>query len=355
MRKEYHDFDETTMGDGTYIVGQPVDAHEDPIRIDTGWFEAKAGEKADWEYVVGEIVASDMQEDLELEQGGEGTIDREKAIENILEADLRGNQDVVDRKQATAVVDYFVEEGALTQQNGELVVLQDPTKLTDEDSEFDSDQRKYYILSWTAAIDTCVDYMQETLDTFEEARERLEEGARQVEENEVSETKKELKRVAQDLKNLGPGAEAPEPSDLSSDERERYETLKEDYAYFKAMYEVQEKQLVTAKQGIDQLRRNIKKLKSAKEVYESKVDEMRKAALKEQVFPSDDIDVAKNMAGLITSLTDVENPAKKAKQIGDGEDLNDDLNETMEELGETLEDVSENIDEEETEENLTLE
>lgn len=350
MQKEYENFEQRTMADGTYLVGQPVDQHEEPIRIDTGWFEGEAGEKADWEYVVGEIVASDLQEDLQLEQGGEGTIDRDRAIENVLDADLAGNQAVVDRKQATAVVDYFLEEGALTQKrNGELVVLQDPTKLTDEDSQFDSKEREYHILSWTAAIDTCIDYMQETLDTFEDARERLEEGTKEVEREDVSETEKQVARVGQELKNLGPGAEVPEPNDLSADERERYDTLKEDFAYYKSLYEVKQEQLVTAEQGIEKLRRNIYKLRSAKEVYEEKVNEMRKAALKEQVFPSEDIQVAQNMAGLITSLSNAENPAEKMKQIGDGEKLNDVVDETLENVSGAIDDVEETLTQDEEE------
>lgn len=349
MQKKYENFEENEMADGTYLIAEPVARNDEPIRIDTGWFEGEAGEKHDWEYVVGEIVASDLQEDLQLEEGGEGTIDREHAIQNILTADLTEDQSVIDRQQAEAVIDYFVEEGALTQKSsGEIVVLQDPTKLTEGGSEFDSSEREYHILSWAAAIDTCIDYMQETLDTFEQARERLEEETEQVSQNDVSETEKQVVRIGQELKSLGPGAEVPDPSQLSADQQERYETLKEDFAYYKSLYEVKQEQLVTAEKGMKKLRRNIDKLRSAKEVYDDKVKEMRKAALQKQVFPSENIEAAKNMAGLITSLSTAANPDDMQQKIGDGQELNEVINNTIETADDVVGEAEQGLSEEET-------
>ncbi|WP_267161224.1 hypothetical protein [Halovenus salina] len=347
MQQKYENFDEREMGDGTYLVGDPVEPHEEPIRIDTGWFDGEPGEKRDWEYIVGEIVASDLQEGLQLQEGGEGTIYRDQAVENILDADFDSDKSIVNRDQATAIVDYFLEEGALTATDGELVVLHDPTELTGESSRFDSQEREYHVLSWAAAIDTCIDYMQDTLDTFEEARERLKEETSDVKESDVSEVEKEVARVGQELKNLGPGAQVPDPSELSADQKERYETLKEDFAYYKSLYEVKQEQLVTAEKGIEKLRRNIKRLRGAKDVYESKVGEMRKAALQQQVFPSEDIDVAQNMAGLITSLSDVEDPREMAENLGDAEELNDSVDDMMESIGEVTASVEEGLDSDE--------
>lgn len=351
MQRKYENFDEREMDDGMYLVGESVEPHEEPIRIDTGWFEGEVGEKRDWEYIVGEVVASDLQEDLQIQEGGEGTIGRDRAIKNILNADLDSNKSIANRDQAAAIVDYFLEEGALTEKsNGEIVVLHDPTELTDESSQFDSQEREYHVLSWAAAIDTCIDYMQDTLDTFEEARERLKEETDDVKQSDVSEVEKEVARVGQELKNLGPGASVPDPDELSAGQQERYETLKEDFAYYKSLYDVKQDQLVTAEQGIEQLRRNIKRLRAAKEVYEDKVGEMRKAALKEQVFPSEDIDVAQNMAGLITSLSNVEDPREMAENLGDAEELNDAVDDTLESVGEFVDDVEQGLDEDEREE-----
>lgn len=347
MQRKYENFNERKMDDGNYLVAEPVEPGDEMIRIDTGWFDGEVGEKADWEYIVGEIVASDLQEDMELEDGGEGTISRYRAIENVLSADLESDKSIANKDQAAAIVDYFLEEGALTEQNGnELVVLHDPTKLTEESSQFDSSEREYHVLSWAAAIDTCIDYMQETLDTFEDARKRLKEETKDVEQNDVSQVEKEVARTGQELKNLGPGTGVPDKSELSTEQRERYETLEEDFAYYKSLYEVKKEQLVTAEQGIEKLRRNIKRLRAAKEVYEDKVGEMRKAALKEQVFPSEDIDVAENMAGLITSLSNAEDPTEKADQWNDADDLNNAIDGALEDIGETVEEVSETLDEE---------
>lgn len=350
MQRKYESFQPKEMDDGSYLVGEPVEPHNEPIRIDTGWFEGEVGEKRDWEYIVGEIVASDLQKDLQLEEGGEGTITRERAIENILNAEFESDKSIANADQAAAIVDYFLEEGALSSKNNqEIVVLQDPTELTSEDSKFDSKEREYHVLSWAAAIDTCINYMQDTLDTFENAKHRLEDEADSVQKNDVSQVEKEVARVGQELKNLGPGAEVPEASDLSSEEQERLETLKEDFAYYKSLYEVKKDKLVTAEQGIEKLRRNIKKLRSAKEVYEEKVGEMRKAALKEQVFPSEDIEVAKNMAGLITSLSNAKDPTKMKEEWSGAEELNEVVDETFESLGEVTDEAEQGLDEKERE------
>lgn len=346
MHKKYENFTERRMDDGTYLVADPIEPGDEPIRIDTGWFEGAVGEKRDWEYIVGEIVASDLQEDLELEEGGEGTMNRERAIENVRNADLDSDKSIASRDQAAAIVDYFLEEGALTERGSdEIVVLHDPSKLTDEDSQFSSSEREYHVLSWAAAIDTCIDYMQDTLDTFEEARERLKEGTKDVKQSDVSQVEKEVARTGQELKNLGPGTDVPDPSQLSPDQRERFETLKEDFAFYKSMYEVKQEQLVTAEKGIEKLRQNIKRLRVAKEAYEEKVGEMRKAALKEQVFPSEDIEVAENMAGLITSLSNAEDPTQMMDNWDDSEDINDDVNETLGEIGGVLEETTVSLDE----------
>lgn len=348
MQNKYENFTRSEMDGKEYLVADPVEPGDEKIRIDTGWFDGEIGEKADWEYIVGEIVASDLQEDMELENGGEGTISRNQAIENVLNADLDSDKSIANKDQAAAIVDYFLEEGALTEDSGnELVVLHDPTELTDEDSRFESSEREYHVLSWAAAIDTCIDYMQDTLDTFEQARERLEEETEDVEQNDVSEVEKQVARTAQELKNMGPGTGVPEKSELPADKRDEYETLKEDFAYHKSLYEVKKEQLVTAEKGIEQLRRNIERLRSAKDVYESKVGEMRKAALKEQVFPSEDIDVAQNMAGLITSLSNAEDPTEKIDSWDGAEDLNNAVDETLEEVGGTIGAVGEGLDEEE--------
>ena len=351
MQRKYENFEEREMIDGTYLVGEPSSPADERIRIDTGWFEGEAGEKRDWEYIVGEIVANDLQEDLQLEEGGEGTITRERAVENINNADIGGDKSVVNRDQAEAIVDYFVEEGALTQRhNEEMVVLHDPTKLTSEDSQFDDQEREYHILSWAAAIDTCIDHMQDTLDTFRDARERLQQETEDIGQEEVSHVEKELARVAQELKALGPGADVPDRSDLARDERNQFDTLKDDLAYYKSLHEVKKEQLVTAEKGIEQLKQNIRRLRAAKDTYESKVGEMRKAALRQQVFPSEDVDLAKNMAGLITSLSNAENPEKMADSWSSTEDVQNAVDEALEDVGEVVDEIETSVDEEELDE-----
>ena len=277
MQRKYENFEERDTADGVYLVGEPTHPDGAHIHIEAGWFESEPGEKRDWEYIVEEIVASGLQENLQFEVG-EVTVARDRAVESIAGADLDADTSVANRDQAEAIVDYLIETGVLTQRrNDEIVVLQDPAKLTSEDSEFDAQEREYYILSWAAAIDTSLDHMQDALDRFRDARERLQEEIEEGGQEEASHVEREL----------------------------------------------------------EQLKQNIRRLRAAKDTYESKVGEMRKAALRQQAFPNEDAELAKNIAGLITSLSNAENSENREESAAFPEDVHSDNAENSEKRVET--------------------
>lgn len=343
MTRKYENFREKEMSDGIYLVADPVQPNEEPLRIDVGWFDIEPGEKGQWEEIVGTVVKNDLREELQLQEEGEGTIDRTQAIENILDADPDGSQPIESRDQAAAIIDYFIEEGALTERsNGEIVVLHDPTTLSDEDAVVDGDP-KYQILSWAAAIDACIDYMDETLESFESARDRLDNRLDDVEESEVSDAERKALQKGQELKNLGPGSDVPDPDELSPEQRKRYETLKEDYAYYKKLHEVEKEKLGTAEQGIEKLGRNIDRLEAARNTYQSKVKEIRTWALEKEIFPEDAIDIADNMAETITALSGIESHKEYADSM-DADDLTEDINSMLGESEAVLETVDDSVD-----------
>lgn len=345
MTQEYTNFREKEMSDGTYLVAEPTQPNGEQLRIEVGWFDIEPGEKGKWEDIVGTIVRNDLRKELQLQQGGKGTIECERAIENIMDADPEDGQPIESREQAAAIIDYFIEEGALTvdeNNSNEIVVLHDPMTLNDEDATIEGD-RSYQILSWAAAVDACISYMEETLDTFEQARERLNNRLEDKKQADDSKAEKKAVEKAQELKNLGPGSEVPDPSELSDSERQRYETLKEDYAYFKKLYEVEQKKLGTAEEGIEKLARNIDRLEAAKGTYGEKVEEIRTWALQRQIFPEDAIGIADNMAETITVLSGIESHQEMADSM-DVDELNDDIGNFLGESSEVAGAVSQGIE-----------
>lgn len=347
MTRQYDNFQQKEMSDGTYLVADPVQPNDEPLRMEGGWFDVEPGESGDWEEIVGAIVRNDLQQELQLQQDGRGTIERNRAIQNLIDSEFEQSETIDSEAKAAAVVDYFIEKGALSHENNDLVVLHNPNKLADDSVDTDG-KREFQILSWAAAIDACIDYMDETLQTFEEAKDRIKDRLDSVEHDDVSKATKLKKEKLQELQNLGSGSGIPDPKELSERERKRFQDLKADIAYYDTMEEVGETELGAAQEAINELSRNIEKVKAAKEQYENKVNDIRTWGVERQIFPEGAIDIADNMAKTITALSGVEDHEKRAEEL-DVTDLRD-MAEDVSEAGEEVADqVSESTGDEDLE------
>ena len=356
MSKRYENFREKEMSDGPYLVADPVRPTDEPLRIEIGWFDVEPGEQGEWEAIVGAIVRNDLQEELQLQQDGRGTIERERAIENLVEADTPGDVPLEDTDKAAAIIDYFIEQGAFIAENNELVVLHDPNTLADEDVDLDGN-REFQILNWAAAIDACIGYMDDTLSSFEAAKERIKQHLDDVDRDDISRAAKRKREKLQELQNLGPGSTIPDPNEMSGPEQTRFQKLKEDVAYYQTMEEVSETELGAVEESINELARNIERLEVAKEEYERKISDIRTWGLKEQVFPEDAIDIADNMAETITALSGVESHQERAEDL-DVTDLREMANEDLSQASEVADQVSKTVDSAERDDSaadLTLE
>lgn len=345
--RQYENFRKKEMSDGTFLIADPVQPSNEPLRMEGGWFDIEPGEEGDWEEIVGAIVRNDLQEELQLQQNGKGTIDKQRAVGNLVESEFDGGEEINDEDKAAAVIDFFLEEGALMEdENGEIVVLHDPSELNDAESNIDA-KREYQILNWAAAINACIDYMDNTLQTFEEAKKRIKDQLDDVDREDVSKAEQKKVEALQEMRNLGPGSQIPDPQELSPEEQSRFETLKNDIAYYETMEEVGEGELGAAQESIDQLARNIEKLEVAKEEYSNKVAEVRTWAMQEQVMPTEAMDIAKNMGEIMAAFTGVQDQEERAEEM-DVSDLREMAAESLDQSQEAIEAVSETIEEPET-------
>jgi len=343
MPPKYNDFEQREMSDGEYWIAKSNKKNFDDIRLETGWFDAEPGEKGKWEKVVGAIIQNDLTGEMQLEKG-EGSISREEAVANLSDS-TNGDSFAENEAHAHALLDFFaIKEKAITLEDGNVVILTDPNELADEDSDT-TGNTKYRILSWAAAIDACIDRMEETLTEFEEAKDRLQGRTNEVKQ-ETSEAERKKQERAQELQALGPGSGIPNPDELSSEKRQRYEDLKEDFIYYKKLHEVEADNIGAVENGIDQLVRNIDRLEAAQETYDNKLSQVREWALSKQVFPEEAMDLAMNMGDMITAMSNTSSVSEAVDNM-DHEELEGEVTDALDSAEDIAEAANKTVDEEE--------
>lgn len=346
MSQKYNEFERREMSDGEYWIAKSNKREFDDIRLETGWFDAEPGEKGKWEKVVGAIIQNDLTGEMQLEEG-EGSISRGEAAANLTAGSSSGEAFAENEAHANALLDFFaVEEEAITMDDGDVVILTDPNELTDDESDTTGNS-KYRILSWAAAIDACIDRMDETLTEFEEAKDRLQGRTSEV-KSETSEAEQKKKERAQELQALGPGTGIPDPAELDEAKRQRYNELKEDFVYYKKLHEVEADNIGAVEQGIDELVRNIDRLEAAEETYETKLKQVREWALSKQVFPDEAMDLAMNMGDMITAMSSTSTVSETVDDM-DHSDLEGEVSDVLNSAEGVAEATEQTVDEEELE------
>lgn len=341
MTQKYTDFERREMSDGEYWIAKSNKQNFEDVRLETGWFDAEAGEKGKWERIVGAIIENDLSGEMQLEEG-QGSISRDDAVANLTNGSREQEAFAENESMAHALLDFFAREGAITLDDGDVVILTDPNALADDEAAVDGDP-KYRILSWAAAIDACIERMDDTLSEFEGAKERLQDRTEEV-KNETSEAERLKRERAQELQTLGSGSGIPDPEQLDEGEVERYERLKEDFVYYQKLHEVEQDNIGAVEQGIDELVRNIDRLEAAKGTYEEKLDQVRRWALSKQVFPDDAMDLAMNMGDMITALSSTSSVSETVENM-DHSDLEAEVDEVLDTVTDVAEATEDTVDE----------
>lgn len=336
MARKYRNFTETEMGDGTYVVAEPVNQNDEAVRLEAGWFDTEDDIEGEWEEPVGAIIRSDLTDGMQLSEGT-GTISRRDAVENLATATNDGEQIVANESEAEALLDYFADNDVLELEGNDVVLLKDPNEVSGE-----------MVLNWAAAMSACVDKIDQTMDRFEQAKEKLQKHMESVDTN-PQRAEELMKEKGQELMALGNSSGFPERSELSEEEKQKYDVLKEDFVYYKKLNEAEQENVSTAQKGIDEIKRMIDKLEGARSTLDQKQGEIRQRALKERVFPENDVDIAMNMGELVTSLTGVGSIEEEAEDMSE-DDLENAVTDIMSDtqsIESAVDDVVEEADEEE--------
>lgn len=324
-----YEFERIESGGQEYVIANPVNQTDDPVRLEARWIEGDDVE-GEWERAIRAIIKTDLLGSMELKEGN-GRIDRREAIETLSEASDEKGDIVTSEQQAEALIEFFASEDILELQGGQVVMLRNPSENPDEIN-------GRMILNWAAAIDACVEKISETIERVDSAKEKLEDRMDGLDQ-QSGQIDEHLEETAQELKSLGDGAGVPQdPSTLSEEERERFQQLKRKLVYHKKMKQADQENLAEkVESGADRLADNIEMLKSAKTTLGNKREQVRTQALKKQTFPDEAMNIVDNMGELTTQLAGVGGIEETIEDTGDHEvaSMVDDVLGDIESVGET--------------------
>lgn len=312
------------LDNGEYVIADPKNGNQDPIRLDAKWIEGDEIE-GEWERAIGALIKSDLLGNMDLKDGN-GKIGRSQAVDTLAEVEDEDGPIVTSRDQADALLEYFAEEDIVDIQSGSVLVLQDPQDTDEVNGEM--------VLNWAAGIEACVEKIVETRDRIESAKEKLEDRLNEIDQDS-GEIEEKVRETAQELKSLGNSQGVPQnPDELPAEERSRYQELKQKLIYHNKMKEVKTTDLTeTVKQGTNELGDSLEKLDSARQALSSKQGEFRTLALQKQEFPDGAENIVQNMGDLATQLAGVGNIEEEVENAGVEEisDIVENVTETAEE------------------------
>lgn len=321
-----------------YVIAEPKDGNEDPVRLDTKWVE-KDDVEAGWERPIGALIKSDLLSDMDLKDGN-GEISRKQAVETLAEAGTEdGDPIVTSETQAEALIDYLGSEGIVNIKDDDdsVLLLQDPEATENPDM----------YINWAAGIDACVDKIEETEDRIEAAKNKLQSRLDDMEKDPGA-IEEKIRETAQELKFLGDGEGVPDPNNLPAEKEQKYNRLKEKLVYHKKMKEVVNTDVTdSVEEGTQKLADSLDMLNSAKQALMSKQEGFRLVALQGKEVPDGAHQIVENMGSLATALAGVGDVDEKADNMSH-EEVEDTVGEILEEI-EPATDEMDKITEEETE------
>lgn len=313
MTTKYQNFSTTTQGGQEYIIAQPRNERDEPVRI-PGEISDTEDPDETWTEVVGQLVQYDISNALNLESG-KGKIERSDALSSLIESEDK-RIPIESEAQAEAVIDYFIDEDVLGIDGTELVVLEDPSMLQDIGSDSDETKPKM-LLNWVSAIEGCTNKIDATIETIEETEQELRD---EIGESNAAEKVQEFEQkqegVAQEIMNLTNGGQLDE-DDLDSADRVEYERLEERLFHLESMKEaVQGGDLEEElRRTAEELGTQMQKLKEIDDALKAQKRRVKQAyKYKEEIAPDEAMEMAKNLSNLATSLTNVDSAKDKKEE-----------------------------------------
>lgn len=338
MTKKYRTFESVEQGGQTYVIAQPTSETDEPVRLDGSLFEGGSVDDGIWTAVVSQLIQFDMTGALNL-QDGQGRMTRAEAVESLLGAD--GEVPITEESEAEAVIDYFGENGVFEIEGNEIVLLRNPAS--------DRDLNAKMLMNWVSAIDGCVEKIDSTVETIEQARKDLQaEMSDTTAADVVSDFEEQQAQVAQQIANITGGRlDIQDMEEVPPDQRAEFERLKEQFYHLETMKEAAETDNLDGEisDAASKLARKKQQLENIRDVLVQKRDNIRTAAVAEDLFPEDAIDMVQNLENLISSLTGIEGSHERAEDKSTAE-LMSDVSEIVDQADQAAETMG--VDESET-------
>lgn len=316
MVKKYRNFQQVEQGGQPYVIAQPTSETDEPVRLDGALFEGGNVDDGSWTNVVSRFIQFDMTGSLNL-QDGQGRMSREEAVESLLGAD--GDVAISEESEAEAIIDYFDDKGVFEIDGNEIILLRNPAG--------DRDLNSKMLMNWVSAIDGCIDKITTTVETIEEARKDLQaEMSDTTAADVVSDFDQQQKQVAQQIANITGGQlDIQDITEVPQDQRAEFTRLKQQFYHLQTMKEAAETDNLDGEisDAASKLATKKQQLENIKDVLSQKRDNIRTAAVAEDLFPEDAIDMVQNLEDLISSLTGIEASQERAEDKSAAELMSD--------------------------------
>lgn len=332
--QKYTEFE--TKGD--HVVARPRSSTDEPVRLPKEVADRRSEQSAEgnWEDVVGQLTRHELGETLTINEAGEGTIDRDLAVEALVDADetyVRGETG------ASALIDYLADEEIFEIEENEVVVLKSPSEALDDSPKM--------LNNWAATLDTSIDRIETAVQRVKDARERLKEHEQDVQSdvNLQSRTSDKKAEIKQEIQSHLAGRD---PSELDESEYRRFKQLRKRYHMYESMEKVKEEGDIAETTGQAQkLGELVEDFETVQATMAEIREEFRELSLQNDLFPQNAVEQLDNFVDIVTGLTDTFAPEDKMEEQSDEEFLDDimDNTETIEEVSEGVESVDQALHE----------
>jgi len=287
MARKYS-FEQKTIDGKEYVI---ANAGNEPVRVQADWVNGN-DDAGNWEPVIEQIVQPDTIDDIKIE-GGDGGIDRTKAVKALAGATVEDETIVTNEKQADVLVEYLEKEDIIGIENNNLVLFRDP-----EEGKLDSTD----LMNWAALMNAVIGRIDDHMDRVKSAEERFEDVMDDISRKTSGDDDK-LSRTRQRIVNLGPGEGIPNRENLSDEDKKKYDELKSHYIYLKNIKRAETEGILdNIEEGVDRLSMAIERLEEARKVYQGFYEDTRRAATKKNIFPEEALNFVDNAGGLLTDL-----------------------------------------------------
>ncbi|ERH11458.1 MAG: hypothetical protein J07HB67_00465 [halophilic archaeon J07HB67] len=334
--QDFDNFD--TNGNGV-VTASPQRATDDPVRFDGSIAERENDIEGNWEEIVGELMDHDLGEALDIGETGDAVIDRDDAVEALVEADDE-QIDASTQWEATAVLEYLGHENIVELEDGAVTILR---------SFDDIAETEYTAMynNWAAMFDTCIDRIEVAEERVEEARQRFENRREETTSSADVNPQQRKQELKQEIAQLVGGRS---PEELDDGERQRVQNLRKQFYFYQSIDEIRDIDVPNVADRVQELAQVMERFSVMRDVMAERRDQFRQLAMGEAVYPESLIELADQYNEFLSSMSDTFSPADKMEDedLGDFiEDIDAGMtDENIEAFDESVDAISNEVDDE---------